>query len=404
MFHLWLTLRFLVKGRMFNITTLLSLLGLIVGVATLVITISVVSGVESLLRKAVIDVTGHIMLMKPGGESDPVKNLTPRLQKSVPSFEALTPFVHIEAIVARGGKINGVMVQGFDTATVDSVLNIRSHIIDGQFNLSEVNGVDGAVIGKVLAQKLKLKVGDEFQVVMPKPSKTDTSSFSPVAKKLNVTGILDLGKYEFNERLIVVSDLTAQTLAGVGNVYSGVRIRLKDPDLIKEAGFQITAELGHPYWVRDWFDANYNYFSAVEIEKLVIFVVLSFMIIVASFNISSTLFVTVLKRYQDISILKTLGARQVSLVKIFVLQGVMLGLIGSVVGLMVGIGFSQLVTRTAFAHVPAEIYKFDHLPVEYRVPDIIAILLVSFVICFISTLIPALRGAKLKPVEGLKYE
>ncbi len=404
MFHLWLTFRFLVKGKMFNITTLLSLIGMIVGVATLVITISVVSGVETLLRKAVIDVSGHIMLMKPGGESDPTRALNERLKKAVPSFQALTPFVHIEAIVARQGKINGVIVQGIDTNTVDSVLNIRNRVIEGQYNLSEINGVDAAMIGKELAKKLKLKLGDEFQVIMPKPSKINASSFSPITAKLKVSGILDLGKYEFNERLVVVSDLTAQNLASIGNVYSGVRIRLTDPDLVKEAGYQITTEMGHPYWVRDWFDSNYNYFSAVEIEKRVIFVVLSFMIVVACFNISSTLFVSVLKRYHDISILKTLGARQISLVKIFVLQGVMLGFIGSVVGLLVGIGLSQIVTRTAFAYVPAEIYKFDHLPVEYRMTDILAILLLSFVICFISTLIPALRGAKLKPIEGLKYE
>src|SRR5690606_28076513 len=163
------------------------------------------------------------------------------------------------------------------------------------------------LIGKELAKKLNLKINDDFQVVMPKPSKMDASSFSPVALKLKVAGILDLGKFDFNERFIVISDLAAQNLANVGNRYSGVRIRLKDPELVKEAGFQITAELGHTYWVRDWFDANYNYFSAVAIEKIVIFVVLSFMIIVASFNISSTLFVNVLKRYQDVSILKTLG-------------------------------------------------------------------------------------------------
>jgi lipoprotein-releasing system permease protein len=183
-----------------------------------------------------------------------------------------------------------------------------------------------------------------------------------------------------------------------------VRVRLTAPEHSREAGFKISSELGQPYWSRDWFDSNYNFFSAIEIEKIVIFIVLSFMIIVASFNISSTLFVSVLKRYQDISILKTLGAKQVTIVKIFVLQGLFMGMFGSVLGLIVGISLSKFVSRSSIINIPPDIYKFDHLPVEFRLADLLLILLVSFVICLISTLIPALRGAKLNPIEGLKYE
>lgn len=403
MFHLWLTMRFVFKGRMFNLPTILALIGMVIGVATLVVTISVISGVDSLLKKAVTDVTGHFMVMKPGGEKDPKTSLKPVIAKA-PGYVAMTPFVHIEAVMARGGRINGVILQGVDTSTVHDVLNLKNRVIDGEFNLNEVDGIDAAVAGKELVKKFGLKLGDIFSVVMPRPSKSNASSFTPTQIKLRLTGVMDLGKYEFNDRFIIVSDLAAQNLAGIGNVYSGVRVKLTDPDLSKEAGFAVFSELGHPYWVRDWYDANYNFFSAVEIEKRVIFIVLSFMIVVASFNISSTLFVSVLKRFRDLSILQTIGARRSSLVKLFVLQGLMLGVIGSVLGLFLGVTLAKWISSTAMAHVPGEIYKFDHLPVEFRPVDLTAILLVSFVICFFSTLIPAIKGAKLDPIEGLKYE
>lgn len=404
MFQLWLTYRFLTRGRMFNITSVLALLGLMIGVSTLVLTMSVISGVETLLKGSVIDVTGHVMLMKPGGISDPINTVIPQLKKEVPSLRAATPFVHIEAVLARKGKINGVVIQGLDTSTVDDVLNLRSHVVQGQYNLNEINGVDAAIIGKEIAKKFELTVGDQFQVVMPRPSKTDSTSFAPIVAKFIVSGVMDLGKYEFNERFVVTSDLAAQNLAGVGNVYSGLRMRLSDADLSKEAGSQMLSTLGHPYWVRDWYDSNYNFFSAIEVEKYVIFWVLTFMVIVASFNISSTLFVMVLKKYSDVSVLKTLGATKAMMVRIFLLHGMALGILGSVLGVIMGVLLSQFVKYQNFLYIPAEVYKFDRLPVEYRIEDILLVLLASFVICFASVLIPAFRGAKLNPVEGLRYE
>lgn len=404
MLQFWLTLRLLWRGRFFNWTTLLTLAGVVVGVATLVITMSVISGVETLLQKAVIDVTGHIMLMKPGGETDPMKTLAPRVKKVVPSLVAMTPFVHLEAVVARKGKITGIIIQGVDTATVESVLNLRSRVIEGEFSLNPVNAVEGALIGKEFAKKMSLKIGDVFQIVMPKPSKVDSTSFAPTKATFHVNGILDLGKFEFNERLIIVSDLAAQNLAGIGNVYSGLRLKLSSDKATQDAGYQITGELGPPYWIRDWFESNYNFFSAIAIEKSVIFIVLLFMVLVASFNISSTLFVNVLKKFRDVSILKTLGATRFQLVRLFVFQGMVLGVMGSIFGVLVGMGLAELISHSNVVEIPAEVYKFDHLPVEFRILDIAAILVVTMLICFFSTLIPAIRGSRLNPVEGLRYE
>lgn len=404
MFQLWLTSRLLLRGRVFNLTTMLSLVGIILGVGTLVVTMSVISGVETLMRTAVIDVTGHLMLSKQGGEVAPQQNLIPRVQKILPDAKAMSPFVRLEAIIAKSGRIQGVIVEGLDTETVDRVLNLKSRIIDGEYNVNPYQGQDQILIGKELAKNFELKVGDQLSLVVPRPPKTDSSSFQPTRSTFRISGILDLGKFEFNERLVVVNDLAAQNLAGIGNVYSGIRILLNDVSRTRPAGVELMTEMGSPYWVRDWFETNHNFFSAVANEKRVIFFVLLFMVLVASFNVSSTLFVGVLRRYRDVSLLKTMGTKSGFLVRIFVYQGMALAFIGTSIGLLLGIVVAKWISVANLIDIPAEVYKFDRLPVEFRFEDIAAVMVCTFVVCLLSTLIPAKRGASLSPVEGLRYE
>lgn len=404
MFQLWLTSKLLLRGRVFNLTTFLSLVGIVLGVGTLVVTMAVISGVETLMRTAVIDVTGHLMLSKQGGEVAPQKNLIPRVRQILPDLQAVSAFVRLEAVIAKKGRIQGVFVEGLDTSTVDSVLNLKSRVIQGEYNVNPFQGQDQALIGKELAKNFGLGIGDQLSLVVPRPPKTDSSSFQPTRASFRVSGILDLGKYEFNERLVIVNDLAAQELAGIGNVYSGVRILLKDVQKTRESGITLVSDLGSGYWVRDWFDSNYNFFSAVANEKRVIFFVLLFMVLVASFNVSSTLFVGVLRRYRDVSLLKTMGTRRSFLVQIFVLQGMALATLGTLVGVLVGMGVAKIVSSSNFIQIPAEVYKFDHLPIEFRIEDLAAVIVSTFLVCLLSTLIPAWRGANLSPVEGLRYE
>lgn len=404
MFQIWMTFRMLVRGRVFNLTTLLSLIGIILGVGTLVVTMAVISGVETLMRTAVVEVTGHLMLSKEGGEVAPQKNLIPQVRALLPELKAVSPFVRLEAVIARQGKVQGVIVEGLDTSTVDEVLRLRPRVIDGEYNVNPYDGRDQALIGKELARKFALKVGDELSLVVPRPSKIDSSSFSPTRASFRVAGILDLGKFEFNERLVIVNDLAAQNLAGIGNVYSGVRILLHDIDLTREAGVKLVSQLGTRYWVRDWFESNHNFFSAVASEKTVIFFVLLFMVLVASFNVSSTLFVGVLRRYREVSLLKAMGTRRGFLVRIFVFQGMVLAFLGTVLGVVLGMLTAKWISVANLIEIPADVYKFDHLPVEFRFEDIAAVLVSTFLVCLLSTLIPAWRGANLSPVEGLRYE
>jgi lipoprotein-releasing system permease protein len=404
MFQLWMVVRYLKGGARFvTWTSLLAFLGMVIGVASLVATMAVVSGVETSLKNAIIDVTGHMMLWKKGGAIDPIDELIPKIKKAAPSFRQAAPFVHLEAVLAQKGKIAGIILQGVEAENIENVINIRKRVMHGQFDISVKDGLPQAVIGKNVAKKFQLKVGQSFYVVYPRPGRTDTSSFSPRRQKYRLSGIVDMGKFDFNDRLVIASAETAQKMLGVES-YSGLRILLKSADDAADAAWKVASALDYPYATKDWYSVNYNLFSAIEIEKPVIFIVLLFMVLAGSYNISSALFVSVMKRFSDIGILRTMGGSRIFLAKLFVVQGMFVGFLGAVLGVLCGIGLCYLLQNTALAHVPGEIYKFDFLAIDVRFSDVIWVLLASLFICFISTLIPAWRATRLDPIEGLRYE
>ncbi len=406
MFKVWMVWRYLTgSGRFISWTSGLALLGLIIGVGCLVLTMAVVSGVETHLKKSIIDVTGHFIMMDRSGPIDPIEDMEPKLRKALPKLEHVSPFVHLEAMIARGGHVQGVVVQGLEARSYQKVLNLRSRLREGSLQLESSEELPRAFVGTVLAKRLGLKIGDTFQLVVPRPNPVKEYDFSPRLKKFALGAILDMGKYDFNERLIMIEDRFARTLKGFQPGHnSGFRMKFSDDQAARDAAFNIGQEFGYSYYTKDWYEVNRNFFSAVEIERIVIFIVLLFVVIVACFNICSTLFVHVLKRFSDISILKTLGAGRSFLMKLFVSHGMLVGVIGSIGGVLFGLLLCALVESATWLYVPGEIYKFDRLPIEIRIQDLILILSATFGICFLSTLLPSLKGANLKPVEGLRYE
>jgi lipoprotein-releasing system permease protein len=382
------------------------MLGMGLGVAALVVVMSVVSGFETTLRNAVVDVTGHIYLIRRNDAPDSMGDLEKKLHKIVPQITSMLAFVQVQGLAAHKGRIGGVVVEGFDTKNVESTLNLRHRVIEGRFNLgSGLESEPPILVGRGLAEKLNIKVGEELSIVLPKTSPTaKILGFTPRLKKFLVAGVIDLGMYEYDARLLMTSAKAAQDLGGIGNSFSGLRIKLSDADLARQASFNISNELGAGYVIRDWLEANHNLFEAIKLEKKVIFLVMLFMTIAACFNISSTLFISVLRRYGDISVLRTMGAKKSGMIKFFSLQGLIIGAFGSLIGLGIGVGVCLVVKYTDFIYVPAEIYHLRRLPIEFRFLDIFLIVAVSFLLCFISTLAPALKGAKLNPIEGLKYD
>jgi lipoprotein-releasing system permease protein len=387
-----------------NISAILSLIGMIVGVGSLVVAMAVVSGYETTLKRSVIDVTSHLVVSRPTGQES--REEFKGLLNAVGEFEAYTPYVFLEAVLAHEGKISGVGVEGVEEATVHQVLRLDNRLRGGEFQLGPMDDASAALIGKGLAKKHNLKVGDRFRVVLPTSTEFDRGRVKPRISRFYVTGILDMGRHDFDERYILTDLKTAQKFAGIGDQVSGYRFRLKNDDLALKIGPELDHRFRPRYQVTTWYDVNQNLFRAVDLEKPVIFFVLLVIVIAAAFNISSTMFVSVIRRFRDISVLKAMGATNKMVLAIFSAQGVLIGIVGSILGLIFGLAAcgAFMWAQNVWGILPGEVYKIDKVSLELRFTDLAAILFAAWTISLLATLGPARRGAKLPPVEGLRYE
>ncbi|MES2962475.1 MAG: FtsX-like permease family protein [Bdellovibrionota bacterium] len=407
MFHWWLVKRFvLTDRRLLTPPTMMSVIGMALGVASLSVAMGVVSGFELTLKTAIIDVFGDVMVVSKGSREQYLEPIVQKVKAIAPETKTYTPFVTLEGIVVANGKLSGVIIQGFDPKTVEKVLNIGSRVVSGKFSLGSDEGVPRALVGKALAKRYGLKVGETFKVVLPTPSRSNSAEFTPKVMSFVLSGILDLGKVEYDERYVVTDIKSAQDFAGFGENFSGIRIKLDDSNKALEVAKRLQMQLGPAFWTKAWPEVESNLFRAVSFERIAIFIVILTMVVVASFNISSNLFVSVLKRTADISLLRTLGFTQKDIKKIFMMHGMLIGTLGAIGGVTLGLllcaAFIEI--QKHWVIMPAETYKVDHVGVDIRPLEIVGIVVASLLICFMSTYWPARKGAQLDPVEGLRYE
>lgn len=394
--------------RLFDLTAALSILGLTMGVASMVVSMAVFSGYEQTLKSSVQNLFGHVVVMRRApAPIQEFQGLSEDRKKD--QVVASTPFLVVESVLAHGGLMNGVVIEGVDLETLGDVIDLKSRLVAGEFALGyEADGAAAplVMIGKGISSKFGLNVGDEFRVVIPKSEGFNSQQMRPKVLKLTVGGVLDFGRFDFDSRYIVADIRTAQEFAGFDGLLSGYRLKLNNPELAKEHSNELASLLGSGYWVRDWSDINSNLFEAVDLEKAVTFVILLILVIVACFNLSSQLIVGVVKRYQDIAILKTVGASPKSIKLIFAWQGLFIGMIGCLLGFFVGLILCYVleVAQGSFSLVPSEVYKLDHIQLEVRFTDLVAIFFSTLFVSFLSTLIPSRLGAKMSPVKGLRYD
>lgn len=403
----WIAWRLLMSRQtLFGGSAPLSLLGLTLGVAALVASMAIMSGFESTLKLAMADVGGHAQVVKRSRFPDSWQELEERIRKAEPTLVSSSRFVFIEAVLANQGKISGILIQGVDTERVGQVLNFKSRVVEGSAELQKTADIAQALIGKGLAKKMNLLVGDTFKVVVPVADAVDPSKFQRRVGEFKVQGILDLGKYEWNDRFLLADLETAQKIASIGDRYSGLLLKFQDVDYARKAAVNLSSVLGLPYWVRDWRESNENLFEAVSVERPGIFFVVLVITLVAAFNVSSTLFVAVVRRYKDIAILKTMGLSRKDIIKIFAIQGLFMGGIGIFFGFLIGFFLLVLFSyaQSSLGLISGEVYRIDSIAVNLRWVDSLAICFTTMLICFVATLAPALRGGRLSPVEGLRNE
>jgi lipoprotein-releasing system permease protein len=406
--HVWMVLRYLGEGRRFlSLNLILAVLGVALGVAALVIAMAVVSGYESTLRTTVVNMQGHVVILKHGGIESERGDLEKKVQASVHELQAMTPFLVIEGLIVHQKKLSGVALEGVDPGTVGFVLSLEHTLTEGDVRLgASTEGAPPALIGRGLSRKFGLHVGDEFRLVIPITRTRSQEGFRPKAQKFRVGGILDLGRADYDERYILTDLVTAQKFGELPGRISGWRLRLEKDDQAVTVAQRVERTLGASFWTRTWVDANRNLFQAVRYEKVIIFIVVMLMVVAAAFNVASTLFLSVVRRYSQIGILKAMGVSGAFIQRLFTVQGLLVGAAGTMLGLVLGLLGCQafLWAEKKYSLFPGEVYKLNFVQLEVRWEDLSVILIVALFFCYLSALAPAKRGAQLLPVEGLRYE
>ena len=420
-FELFISLRHLKAKRaqkFISLNTWISIGGVALGVMALIVVIAVMSGFGKDLRDKILGTNSHIVVTNiTRSGMDDFESVLKKVMQS-DGIKAAAPFILNQVMLTFGSKSSGVVVRGVDPEREAMVSDLEKNMIQGEIGMlkrrkknKEGPEHDNIILGKELSQKLGVQVGDAISMVSP-ASRLTPMGLIPKIKLFEVVGLFESGMFEYDSSLAFISIQSAQRFFAMKGKVSGIEIRVENIDSADQIAELLQENLGFPYYVRDWMRMNKNLFSALRLEKIVMFIILILIILVAAFNIVSTLFMVVMEKTKEIAILKSMGASRTSIMKIFSFQGLIIGLLGTLIGCVGGftivpnlnkiVGFIENIFGiTAF---PSDVYYLDKLPSEIQYMDSFLIVVFSIAICFVASLYPAWRASRIDPVDGLRYE
>ena len=386
-----------------------SMLGIGLGVAALIIVLSVMNGFRKEVQDRMLSVISHVEIMSSDGAALPDWQATAAKARQNPQVIGAAPFVASQALIARGDELRGAIVRGISPQDEATVTDIAAQLKDTVL-ARLVPGEWGVVLGIELARTLGVRQGDKVTVMAPGGQVTP-AGVVPRLKQLTVVGVFDAGHYEYDSTLALVHVDDAAKLFRVEGP-TGVQLKLKDLNQAREVSSQLSQSLGPQVQVRDWTSTNRNWFAAVQLEKRLMFIILTLIVAVAAFNLVSTLVMTVTDKRADIAILRTLGASPRSVMGIFMVQGALSGVIGTLGGVAFGllIAFNVGVIVPAIerllsvSFLPSSVYLISRMPSEPQSGDIVPIVVISLVLSFVATLYPSWRASRVQPAEALRYE
>lgn len=391
------------KHRGISINTLISTAGVALGVMTLLIVLSVMSGFHEDLQDKILGVNAHIMAMSYKGKIHDYRTIKEKID-SAKGVTASAPFIYGQVMLRFGDRAQGVVIRGIDPVSGTGTIEILQKLKAGSINyLKDDNEVPGIIVGKELLRKLGLFVGDMVDMVSP-VGEIGPLGMMPKMKKFRIAGYFEAGMYEYDSSLAFIDLMEAQEFFKYGNTVTGIEIKLDDIYNADRIAENIQEMLGTPFYTKDWMQMNRNLFSALKLEKIVMFIILTLIILVASFNIISNLIMIVIEKGREIAILKAMGAKNKGVMMIFILHGLIIGVTGTVIGVAGGFVLCYVLKTYKFITLPGDVYYLSYLPVKLSLFDFVVVPAAAIIITLIATAYPSWQAAKIDPVEPLRYE
>lgn len=393
------------KQAFIYVISLMSIIGVALGVAALVVVLGVYNGLTTDMRDKILGANAHGIVLSYIPDAF---GKNPGLRDEIlrtPGVTGATPFIYTEVMLSSGDGVKGLMLRGVDPRTAPGVLSMLKAIKKGSINgLETGDGTPGIIIGEELAKHIGLGMGSRVNLLSPSGEKT-TAGFQPRIRPFEVAGIFKTGMYEYDSSLAFVTLDAARELLGLDPGFlSGIEITVDDVYRADEITKELTDNIGNPFYARSWMDMNANLFAALKLEKIGMFILLIMVVLIGSFSIVATLVMLVMEKTRDIAVMMSMGATRKVIRRIFMYQGTIIGFVGTMLGYALGLTVGYLLKRYQFIKLPENVYTLDHLPIIITVPDVLIIGGAAMLLCFLSTLYPARQASRLKPADALRYE
>jgi lipoprotein-releasing system permease protein len=400
------------KQTFISIITFISIAGVTLGVLALIIVLAVMSGFEKTLKEKILGTQPHLVVLKANQEGmDHYEEVLKEAEK-VKGVLSAAPFIFNQVMLSSESNVSGVVIKGIDPDRVGKVTELVHNMKAGRLqDLKGESDSPGIILGVELAKHLGVSLNDAIQVISPLGTMTPMGMM-PKMKRFRVAGIFYSGMYEYDNTMAYLSLESAQKFFGMRTRVTGIEIKTNDIYKVKEIGKEIRQKLGFPFWTKDWMEMNRNLFSALKLEKIAMFIILVLIVLVAAFNIISTLIMVVMEKHKDIAILKSMGAPSRGILKIFVIEGGVIGVVGTALGMILGLGAAFNLEKITglvenlfgFKILRPDVYYIDKLPSHVDLFTVGLIVATSILITLLATLYPAWRASKLDPAEALRYE
>ena len=404
-FELFVAIRYLLARRkqaFISLISLISVIGVGVGVTALLVALALMTGLQAELRDRIIGSAAHVYVLKAGGIQDPDAEVHRMLE--IPRVVGAAPVVLGKALVTSADSTGFIEIKGIDPRQERSVTNIARAMTSGSVAaLTRTEGTEGILIGADLAEKLGVRVGDAVEVLTPEGATLTPFGMAMRRRALQVAGIFSLGLYEYDSAYGFVRLDVAMRMLGREHP-DFVELRVDDMFEAPEVVDTIVERYGAAYQPQDWADLNRNLFSALWLEKMAISITIGLIVIVAALNIVASLILLVMEKSRDIAILKTMGSSAASIRRIFMLQGLVIGLVGTIAGAIGGSALIYVLDRYKLIRIPLDVYQISYVPFTLERGDFIIVVLSAVLICFVATIYPSRQAAKLDPAQALRYQ